>query len=115
MSTARETVHSTLRLTDRHHESIFGGSNFTPLSLRPNPESLQEFQIVTSNFTADSAAAAVPGDLRDPSALMIFTGNLFEYYQTPGLNANEYANISTAALAAIRTAHFRRQLGRAYS
>ena len=33
------------------NESTAGGSNFTPL--RPNPDSVQEFQIVTSNATAE--------------------------------------------------------------
>src|SRR6185295_9201026 len=33
------------------NESTAGGSNFTPL--RPNPDSVQEFQVVTSNFTAE--------------------------------------------------------------
>ncbi|HEX9962706.1 MAG TPA: carboxypeptidase regulatory-like domain-containing protein, partial [Pyrinomonadaceae bacterium] len=33
------------------NESSAGGSNFTPL--RPNPDSVEEFQIVTSNFTAE--------------------------------------------------------------
>lgn len=73
------------------NESSAGGSNFTPL--RPNPDSVQEFQIVTSNFTAElgrSSGAQVtfvtrPGTNR-------FTGSLFEYYQTPGVNANEYGN-----------------------
>jgi hypothetical protein len=33
------------------NESTAGGSNFTPL--RPNPDSVAEFQVVTSNFTAE--------------------------------------------------------------
>src|SRR5690606_21629870 len=33
------------------NESTAGGSNFTPL--RPNPDSLQELQVVTSGFTAE--------------------------------------------------------------
>ena len=33
------------------NESSAGGSNFTPL--RPNPDSIQEFQIVTNSFTAE--------------------------------------------------------------
>ncbi len=73
------------------NESSAGGSNFTPL--RPNPDSVQEFQFVSSNFTAElgrSTGAQVtfvtrPGTNR-------FKGNLFEYYQTPDLNANEYQN-----------------------
>jgi hypothetical protein len=73
------------------NESTAGGSNFTPL--RPNPESIQEFQITTSNFTAElgrSSGAQVSFVTR--SGTNRFSGNLFEYYQTPGANANEYGN-----------------------
>ncbi len=73
------------------NESSFGGSNFTPL--RPNPDSIQEFQIVTSNFTAElgrSSGANITFVTK--SGTNDFHGNLFEYYQTPRLNANEYAN-----------------------
>ena len=73
------------------NESTAGGSNFTPL--RPNPDSLQEFQVVTSNFTAElgrSSGAQVTMVTR--SGTNRFTGNLFEYYQTPDLNANEWEN-----------------------
>ena len=73
------------------NESSAGGSNFTPL--RPNPDSLQEFQIVTSNFTAElgrSSGAQVTFVTR--SGGNKFRGNVFEYYQTPRFNANEYAN-----------------------
>lgn len=73
------------------NESSAGGSNFTPL--RPNPDSIQEFQIVTSNFTAElgrSTGAQVTFVTR--SGTNEFHGNLFEYFQTPGVNANETAN-----------------------
>jgi len=73
------------------NDSTAGGSNFTPL--RPNPDSIQEFQITTSNFTAElgrSSGAQVSFITR--SGTNDFHGNLFEYYQTPGANANEYGN-----------------------
>ncbi len=73
------------------NESTSGGGNFTPL--RPNPDSIQEFQITTSNFTAElgrSSGAQVSFVTR--SGTNKFHGNLFEYYQTPGANANEYTN-----------------------
>lgn len=73
------------------NESSAGGSNFTPL--RPNPDSIQEFQIVTSNFTAElgrSSGAQVTFVTR--GGTNDFHGNLFEYYQTPGFNANEFEN-----------------------
>ncbi len=71
------------------NESTAGGSNFTPL--RTNPDSIQEFQLVTGNFTAElgrSSGAAVT--LITRSGTNRFAGNIFEYYQTPGVNANEY-------------------------
>lgn len=73
------------------NESTAGGSNFTPL--RPNPDSLQEFQIVTSNFTAElgrSSGAQVT--LVTRSGTNQFKGSLFEYYQTPRFNAKSYAS-----------------------
>jgi hypothetical protein len=71
------------------NESTAGGSNFTPL--RPNPDSIQEFQVVTSNFTAElgrSSGAQVTFVTR--SGTNRLTGNIFEYYQTPDFHANEF-------------------------
>src|SRR5580765_1499218 len=71
------------------NESTAGGSNFTPL--RPNPDSVQEFQIVTSNFTAElgrSSGAQVT--LVTKSGTNDYHGNLFEYYQTPRFDAKSY-------------------------
>lgn len=71
------------------NESSAGGSNFTPL--RPNPDSLQEFQIVTSNFTAElgrSSGAQVT--LVTKSGTNQLHGSAFEYYQTPRFNAKSY-------------------------
>src|SRR5689334_21104667 len=71
------------------NESTSGGSNFTPL--RPNPDSVQEFQVVTSNFTAElgrSSGAQVT--LVTKSGSNDFHGNLFEYYRTPALDAKSY-------------------------
>ncbi|MGD9564261.1 MAG: TonB-dependent receptor [Pyrinomonadaceae bacterium] len=73
------------------NESTAGGSNFTPL--RPNPDSIQEFQFVSSNFTAElgrSSGAQVTMITR--SGTNEFHGNIFEYYQTPDFNANEFEN-----------------------
>lgn len=73
------------------NESSAGGSNFTPL--RPNPDSLQEFQVVTSNFTAElgrSSGAQVTFVTR--SGTNDFHGTLFEFYQTPRFNAKDYNN-----------------------
>ncbi|MDT5062619.1 MAG: hypothetical protein QOH63_3078 [Acidobacteriota bacterium] len=71
------------------NESTAGGSNFTPL--RPNPDSVQEFQVVTSNFTAElgrSSGAQVT--LVTRSGTNQFHGNLFEYYRTPRFDAKSY-------------------------
>lgn len=79
------------------NEATAGGSNFTPL--RPNPDSLQEFQVVTSGFTAElgrSSGAQVTFVTR--SGTNQFKGNLFEYYQTPRFQARSYAaNVNNAA------------------
>jgi hypothetical protein len=72
------------------NESTAGGSNFTPL--RPNPDSLEEFQVVTSGFTAElgrSSGAQVTFVTR--SGKNYFFGNVFEYYQTPRFMARSYA------------------------
>ena len=73
------------------NESSAGGSNSTPL--RPNPDSISQFQVVTSNFTAElgrSSGAQV--SLVTRSGTDEFHGTLFELYRTPRLNANEYEN-----------------------
>jgi hypothetical protein len=73
------------------NESSAGGSNFTPL--RPNPDSIDQFQVVTSNFTAElgrSSGAQV--SLITRSGGEDYHGTLFELYRTPRLNANEYEN-----------------------
>jgi hypothetical protein len=73
------------------NESSAGGSNFTPL--RPNPDSIQEFQVVTSGFTAElgrSSGAQVTFVTR--SGTKRFSGNIFDYYQTPKFIANSYVN-----------------------
>ncbi len=72
------------------NESTAGGSNFTPL--RPNPDSIQEFQIVTSGFTAElgrSSGAQVTFVTR--SGTNQFRGSVFDYYQTPRFLARSYA------------------------
>jgi hypothetical protein len=78
------------------NETSAGGSNFTPI--RTNPDSLNEFQVVTGNFTADlgrSSGAQVT--LVTKSGSNDFHGSLFEFYQTPRFHANEYNNIINKA------------------
>ncbi len=71
------------------NESSAGGSNFTPL--RMNPDSLQEFQVVTGSFTAElgrSSGAQVTMITRQGTNEI--HGNAFEFYQTPRFNAKSY-------------------------
>ena len=79
------------------NESTAGGSNFTPL--RPNPDSIQEFQIVTSGFTAElgrSSGAQVTFVTR--SGTNKFRGSIFDYYQTKEFMARSYAaNVNATA------------------
>ncbi|MEQ1924013.1 MAG: carboxypeptidase regulatory-like domain-containing protein, partial [Pyrinomonadaceae bacterium] len=71
------------------NESTAGGSNFTPL--RPNPDSIQEFQIITSNSTAEQGrSSGAQVTLVTRSGESEFRGSVFEYYQTPRFLANEW-------------------------
>jgi hypothetical protein len=73
------------------NDTTAGGSNFTPI--RTNPDMLTEFQVVTSNFTAElgrSSGAQVT--LVTRSGTNDFHGTAFEFYQTPRFHANEYVN-----------------------
>jgi len=71
------------------NESTAGGSNFTPL--RPNPDSVQEMQIITSNATAENGrSSGAQISLVTRSGTNQFHGNIFEYYQTPRFNAKSY-------------------------
>ena len=73
------------------NETSAGGSNFSPL--RTNPDSLAEFRVLTSNFTAEygrNSGAEVTMITR--SGGNEFHGTGFWFYRTPGLNANEWEN-----------------------
>ena len=73
------------------NESTAGGSNFTPL--RPNPDSISQVQIVTSNFTAElgrSSGAQVSMITR--SGTNEFHGTAFEFYRSPRFDAKAYTN-----------------------
>ncbi|MFH1573031.1 MAG: carboxypeptidase regulatory-like domain-containing protein, partial [Acidobacteriota bacterium] len=73
------------------NETSAGGSNFSPL--RTNPDSLAEFRVLTSNFTAEfgrNSGAQVTMITR--SGGNEFHGSVFWFYRTPSFNANEWEN-----------------------
>jgi len=73
------------------NETSAGGSNFSPL--RTNPDSLAEFRVLTSSFTADygrNSGGQVSMITRSGSNE--FHGSGFWFYRTPRLNANEWEN-----------------------
>ncbi|HXG67533.1 MAG TPA: TonB-dependent receptor, partial [Blastocatellia bacterium] len=75
------------------NETSAGGSNFTPL--RTNPDSISEFRVITSNFTAEygrNSGAQVAMITR--SGTNEFHGTAFWFYRTPRFNANEVENIN---------------------
>ena len=73
------------------NDTSAGGSNFTPL--RPNPDSITQFQVITSNFTADQGrSSGAQVTLVTKSGTNEFHGTVFEFYQTPRFHANEYQN-----------------------
>ncbi len=73
------------------NESSAGGSEFSPL--RTNPDSLQEFRVITSNASAEygrNSGAQV--ELRTKSGGNEFHGNLFYFHRNSYLSANEWGN-----------------------
>ena len=74
------------------NETSAGGSNFSPL--RTNPDMLSEFRVVTSNPTSEygrNSGAQV--EMVTRSGSNAFHGSGYFFYQTPGFNANDPANI----------------------
>lgn len=73
------------------NESSAGGSEFSPL--RTNPDSLQEFRVITSNQTSEygrNSGAQVA--LVTKSGTNQFHGNLFYFHRNSALAANEWEN-----------------------
>jgi hypothetical protein len=73
------------------NESSAGGAEFSPL--RTNPDSLQEFRVITSNATAEygrSSGAQVA--LVTKSGANQIHGNLFYFHRNAALAANEWQN-----------------------
>ena len=74
------------------NETSAGGGNFSPL--RTNPDMLSEFRVVTSNATSEygrNSGAQV--EMITRSGTNAFHGSGYFFYQTPGFNANDPANI----------------------
>ncbi len=73
------------------NESSAGGSDFSPL--RTNPDSLQEFRVITSNATAQygrNSGAQV--ELATKSGTNQLHGNVFYFHRNSALSANEWEN-----------------------
>ena len=73
------------------NETSAGGSNFSPI--RTNPDSLAEFKVLTGNFTAEygrNSGGQVA--MVTKSGTNEFHGDVFWFYRTPRLNANEWQN-----------------------
>ena len=71
------------------NETSAGGSEFSPL--RTNPDSLQEFRVVTSNATAQygrNSGAQV--ELTTKSGTNKIHGSLFYFHRNNGFSANEW-------------------------
>jgi len=73
------------------NETSAGGSDFSPL--RPNPDSLEEFRVITSNPTAQygrNSGAQV--ELVTRSGTNDIHGSVFYYHRNSALAANEWGN-----------------------
>jgi len=93
------------------NESSAGGSEFSPL--RTNPDSLQEFRVITSNATAEygrSSGAQVA--LVTKSGTNQIHGNLFYFHRNAALAANEFSNnLNGLAKPALRQHQFGGDVG----
>ena len=74
------------------NETSAGGSNFSPL--RTNPDSVEGFRVITGSASAEyGVTSGAQVILSTRSGTNAFHGKIFWFYQTPGLNANDPANI----------------------
>jgi hypothetical protein len=93
------------------NESSAGGSEFSPL--RTNPDSLQEFRVITSNATAEygrSSGAQVA--LVTKSGTNQIHGNLFYFHRNAALSANEWQNnLNNLAKPSLRQHQFGGDVG----
>ena len=74
------------------NETSAPGSNFAPL--RTNPDSIEGFRVITGSAAAEyGVTSGAQVILSTRSGTNDFHGKVFWFYQTPGLNANDPANI----------------------
>ena len=74
------------------NETSAPGSNFAPL--RTNPDSVEGFRVITGSASAEyGVTSGAQVILSTRSGTNDFHGKVFWFYQTPGLNANDPANI----------------------
>jgi hypothetical protein len=70
------------------NETSAPGSNFSPL--RTNPDSITGFRVITTNAEAEyGVTSGAQVILNTRSGTNAFHGNVFWFYQTPGLNAHD--------------------------
>src|SRR5215469_7540964 len=76
------------------NETSAPGSNFAPL--RTNPDSIEGFRVITGSAGAEyGVTSGAQVILETRSGTNDFHGKVFWFYQTPGLNANDPANIAS--------------------
>jgi hypothetical protein len=76
------------------NETSAPGSNFSPL--RTNPDSIEGFRVITGSASAEyGVTSGAQVILSTRSGTNAFHGKVFWFYQTPGLNANDPANIES--------------------
>jgi hypothetical protein len=74
------------------NETSAPGSNFAPL--RTNPDSIEGFRVITGSASAEyGVTSGAQVILSTRSGTNAFHGKVFWFYQTPGFNANDPANI----------------------
>ncbi len=76
------------------NETSAPGSNFAPL--RTNPDSVDGFRVITGSASAEyGVTSGAQVILSTRTGTNAFHGKVFWFYQTPGLNANDPANIES--------------------
>jgi hypothetical protein len=83
----------TLDGLDNNEASQGGGTQDSANPTRTNPDSIQEFRLITSNPTAENGRnSGAQVQIMTRSGSNDFHGSGFWFYRTPRLNANEWEN-----------------------